>query len=469
MESRVIKTGLKNTIYVVGAQSISLLLGIARTLILPIFLGVENFGYWQVYLLYMSYVGVFSLGFNDGIYLRYGRYEYNDLPRKIFRSSIRVFIVIEIIIMLLVSTFIVFEPDPSKQLSMLWSSINIPIAGLTGVLIYVLQITNQLKKYSFYTILDKIITFAIIIVVFFLKIDNFIILIVADTLSKVLVLFLMINSCRGIIFGKGSGYKLALKETIANISVGMKLMLANFAGMLVLGFGRFLVERFSSIQTYGTYSFAISTMNLVLVLITAIGLVIYPTLNRLDKGNYSNYFIKLNQILGVIIFGLLLAIFPLKIFISLFMPDYISIFSYLAIIFAIMFVQSKMQILINPYYKLLRKESVMLRANIVGLVISAILITPLYMLTKSVAMVAIGTLLAMTIRLYLSEIYLKKELNISNKKNIILEVLGMLIFIVCGLVGNSLIGVSVYLLIYSIFFIKRIKNAKIFIQYFLRK
>lgn len=469
MENRIIKTGLKNIIYVVVAQSISLLLGIARTLILPIILGVTNFGYWQVYLLYMSYVGIFTLGFNDGIYLRYGKYEYNDLPRETFKSSIRGFIVIELLIMVLASGIVMFEPDSSKQISMLWASINIPIAGLTGVLIYVLQITNQLKKYSFYTVLDKIVLLAIIIIVFLLKRDNFIIIIVADTLSRILVLGLLINTCREIIFGKGSRFNLAVKEIFENIRVGIKLMVANIAGMLVLGFGRFLIERTVSVEIYGTYSFAISTMNLVLVLITAIGLVIFPTLNRLEKSNYSNYFIKLNQILIIIIFGLLIALFPLKLFIISFMPDYISIFQYLSIIFAIIFVQSKMQILINSYYKLLRKESMMLNLNIIGVIIVILLIIPLYMITKSVVMVSFGTLLAMLIRLYISELYLKKEQAILNNKNIILEVLGLLIFIVCGFVDNLFIGLTTYLLIYLIFLIKQIKDVKAFIQYFLRR
>lgn len=468
MDDRVIKTGIKNTIYVVGAQSINLLLGIARTLILPILLGLTNFGYWQVYLLYMSYVGIFSLGYNDGIYLRYGKYEYEDLPKEIFRSSIRIFIIIQLVIMLVTSTFIISEPDSSKQLSIFWASLNIPIAGLTGVLIHVLQITNQLKKYSFYTILDKVAVLIIIITMLSLKIDNFIIIIVADTLSRVLVLGLMMNSCREIIFGKGSGPNLAFKETFENIRVGIKLMIANFAGMLVLGFGRFLIERTESIETYGTYSFAVSTMNLVLVLITAVGLVIYPTLNRLDKSNYSSYFIKLNQILVVFGFGLLIVMFPLKIFIISFMPEYVDIFKYLSIIFAIIFVQSKMQILINPYYKLLRKENMMLNANLVGVIIAAMFIIPLYMMTKSVTMVAIGTLIAMMIRLYLSEISLKKEQGIANNRNIIIEVLGLFIFINCGLLDNIYLGLTGYFIIYLLFILFHLKELKGLFKIFLR-
>ena len=149
------------------------------------------------------------------------------------------------------------------------------------------------------------------------------------------------------------------------------------------------------------------------------------------------------------------------------MPDYVAIFEYLPIIFAIIFVQSKMQILINPYYKLLRKEKMMLNANIIGVLIAILLITPLYMLTKSITMVALGTLLAMMIRLYLSEKYLKKEQAIQCN-NMRIEILYLLIFIVCGYFKNLLLGFTVYSLFFLIFLFKQLKDIRVFIQY-LRK
>ncbi|WP_168733792.1 lipopolysaccharide biosynthesis protein [Metabacillus sediminilitoris] len=465
MENEVIKSGLKNSIIVVITQSVSLVLGILKILILPIMLGTTNFGYWQVYLLYISYVGVFTLGFNDGIYLRYGKYNYQDLPKKVFRSSIRVFISIQICIMLIVSLLILLEPDIEKQKALLWASINIPITGLSGVLIYILQVTNQIKKYSIYTILDKIIVLLIIILLFIFKTDQYILVVIVDTFSKVIVLAIMCYSCKDILYGKGINIKTAYKELFENISVGIKLMLANLAGMLVLGFGRFIIERFENVEVYGTYSFALSTINLLLVFISAVGLVIYPTLNRLEEKRYSKYFVELNNIMVIIVFGLLIFYFPLYVFISRVMNEYVQIFEYLPIIFAIIFIQSKMQILINPYYKLLRQEKAMLRANIVGVIIAILIIVPSYLINKSVLMVAIGTFLAMGIRLYLSEIYLKKILSINYKSNIIVEIFGIIIFIFFAYQSNLLIGFFGYLIVFCICLIRNIKTVNQFIRY----
>lgn len=451
MENQVIKSGLKNTIFVVLAQAVSFVLGIAKALILPIILGVTNFGYWQVYLLYLSYVGLFALGFNDGIYLRYGKYSYEDLPKPVFRTSIRLFMIIQLIITFVVLLIINLEPDANKKVAMIWASINIPIAGLTGVLIYILQTTNQLKKYSFYTVLDKIVILVIIGIIFIFKIEGFIFVIVADTLSKIVVLALMAYSCKDIIVGKGCGIKHAYDEIFENINVGIKLMLANLAGMLILGFGRFIVERFESIEVYSAYSFAISTINLVLIFITAIGLVIYPTLGRLDEKSYSKYFTSINEVLSILVFGLLLIYFPLYVFINNGMKEYVQIFEYLPITFSILFIQTKMQILINPYYKLLREEKEMLRANVIGLLMAMALIVPLYYIYRSVSVIALGTFLAMGVRLYLSEFYLKKKLAIKKNVNILIEIFGTLIFIILAYQNNKLFGFTGYFIFFILY------------------
>ena len=51
------------------AQALSIASSVATTLILPKFLGIESFGYWQLFLFYVSYIGFFHLGINDGVYL----------------------------------------------------------------------------------------------------------------------------------------------------------------------------------------------------------------------------------------------------------------------------------------------------------------------------------------------------------------------------------------------------------------
>jgi hypothetical protein len=51
------------------AQGVSFFASIAMSLLVPKVLGVETYGYWQLFGFYASYSGFFMLGLNDGIYL----------------------------------------------------------------------------------------------------------------------------------------------------------------------------------------------------------------------------------------------------------------------------------------------------------------------------------------------------------------------------------------------------------------
>ena len=62
----------------IGANLVTIMVSLIVTLILPKFISVEQYGYWQVYLFYTTYIGIFHLGITDGIYLRYGGKQYEE-------------------------------------------------------------------------------------------------------------------------------------------------------------------------------------------------------------------------------------------------------------------------------------------------------------------------------------------------------------------------------------------------------
>ena len=93
----------------------------------------------------------------------------------------------------------------------------------------------------------------------------------------------------------------------------------------------------------------------------------------------------------------------------------------------------------------MREEKSMLNANISGLIMAVVFILPAYFIYRSVLMVALGTLLAMVLRLYLSEYYLKRKLYLVYFSNIKLEILVLLVFILCAYQNNKLLGLFGYL------------------------
>ena len=59
-------------VFAVFAQGLSTAVSVILTLLLPKVLGVAEFGYWQLFIFYLGYVGFFHFGINDGVYLIHG-------------------------------------------------------------------------------------------------------------------------------------------------------------------------------------------------------------------------------------------------------------------------------------------------------------------------------------------------------------------------------------------------------------
>ena len=106
-----------NFSYVVLSNLLTVIVSSLVVLILPKIMGVEEYGYWQLYIFYLSYAGFVHLGWVDGIYLRYGGLEYADLDKENFFSQFLMLLIyltgIGILFFLGTSAFI---KDPAKCL-----------------------------------------------------------------------------------------------------------------------------------------------------------------------------------------------------------------------------------------------------------------------------------------------------------------------------------------------------------------
>lgn len=449
--SKIVSKAIQGFKFTFVAQVIVLVLGIMRSLVLPKILPVDEFGYWQVYLLYASYVGVFALGFNDGIYLIYGKYQYSELPFSTLRTTTKLYIAMLTFFTMSASILCLLLSDTNRRFAMIFVALNILTMGINGLLVYVLQITNQMKKYSFYSVIDKVIMLVSVVLISFLPNKCFQQVIVMDLFAKTIVTVALMIQCRELIWGKGVPIGIGIKEFLYDMKVGINLMIANLMGMFVVGLGRFVVDLFGDITEYAYYSFGISITNLVLVLIAAVSLVLYPALKRLSDDNYNKYFNKINSGLVIFNYFTLFAYFPAVMFVRSYLPDYTSMLPYLNLLFAIVILQSKMQILNNTFYKVLRKEKALLKANMSCVLIFVVLAFITFGLTKSVWFIAFSTFLAMLFQCYASEIYLRSKMNIQSLKSIIIEITYIVGFIVISSNSSLVFGLLIYLAIFIIF------------------
>ena len=427
-----IKSGsfFHNLSFVFGAQMLVLIISVLRAFILPKFLSIEGFGYWEIYWFYTSYVGIFCLGYNDGIYLNYGECNVDQLPMGQIRSGNRLYVLfLSLVTVLSVLVISRTVQDKRTAFSLYMAAINILIVGLTSLFIYVFQITAQFEKYSFFSVLDKVAVLLTILLLIIVNEKNFKYVVLADCFFKLIVLLLMMFRMPEMLFGSFSGVRQSFKFLFENIRVGIKLMVANLMSMLLVGAGKFIVQYYGDITDFAMYSFGVSITGLVLTGVTAISLVLYPTIKRIPQSSHSEIFHRVNASTRVLGLVSLLIYFPMYLFVEWFYPHYLSVLAYLYVLFLIVYFQCKISLLNNTFYKVMRLETKMLVANlscVLLFILLALLLFPRFPQMKTIAMC---TMIAMLIRCYSSEISLCKQLGIIPDKRILLELLIVSVFL----------------------------------------
>ena len=440
------KKAIDNTKIAILTQIIVLILGLIKSFLIPLIVSVESFGYWQIYLLYLPYIGLFFWGFNDGIYLRYGKYDYDKIPAKRFRGALKLFLsmlTVETVILFFLSFFI---KDYLKQIAIALVIVNIPIKGIYGSFIYILQITNNIKKYCIYSIVDKVIFLLVILVSLIFKIDSFIFLVIADIISSFLVTVMLIIENRVLLFGKSNELTKSFKEFKINIKAGINIMFASFMALLFSGVGKIFVERLGNIEEYAYFSFGMLIINLLLTLFSSISMVIYPMLKRLGKETYGEQYITLGKYFEMIASFALFSYFIACIGVEIFFKSYIPVLNYLNLLFGLAVFQGKINLLNITYYKLLREDKRML----FDYIISIIFFILLCLLMDTSYKISLVTLFIMGHRCIDSEVYLAKKMNITCKKDITNTLIMIGIFIISTGI-NLLVGFLAYLFYFIVY------------------
>ncbi|HCC00197.1 MAG TPA: hypothetical protein DEP42_03095 [Ruminococcaceae bacterium] len=443
MANGVIKQGISNVKYVLFSQFSYYLVMFFTSLVLPGLLGVIPNGYYQIYFFYTtSFVGLLHLGYNDGVFLKYGGYQYRDLPRRSFRSGTRIYVCMNALEMVVVIAIILFEKDPSKRFAFFFAALDIVAINLSSLLNYINQATGRIKLYSFIVVAEKAQLMAGLLIMLLLRRMDFHAVIVLDFAAKVVVLCINVYQCRDLIFGEHIPLKEAWGEYWDNIRVGIKLMIANLMAMMVLGAGKLFLERLGSVSDFSMYTFAANAINVAMMFISAVGLVLYPVLCRLPKNVLPYYFQRINRLLCAFIFCMMLLYYPMVPIIRYFLPHYTPVFQYLYLLFPIVIMQSKMQLLINNFYETLREEKAMMWANVSSVAIFVAIALPLFLWKHSVMVIVWTTLGVFVWRCYASELFLKKKMDIHHFRNIAEELgMGALFLLLNAFLGWEIAGI----------------------------
>lgn len=464
---------LENITYTFTANILTMLISIIMTLILPKFLGVTDYSYYQLYIFFISYVGFFHFGWIDGIYLKIGGMEYNDLEKSNYVTQFWMLNVLEIIIAAIISIFALFTiKNIDKSFVLISTSVCGVITILRTYLLFILQSTNRIKEYAKYTRVDRFIYFALVIVFLFLGFKNYKIILYIDIFSKLVALVLCANKMKDIVFGKLNISKNTLLEIFENISIGIKLMLANIASTLIIGVVRFGIQKNWDIETFGKISLTLNISNLLMTFINAVAVIMFPLLRREEERNLPKIYVILRNTLMIFLYMMLIFYYPIKLILSTWLPQYADSLRYMALLFPICIYESKMSMLINTYLKSFRKEKSMLIINTISLILSLILTILSVFILNNLTWAILSIVFLLGFRCVIGELVLTKIMNILIYKDIILETVLTAIFIISSWFINNMFCSIIYTCFYLIYvFIKRkdIKRTILLFKKILRK
>ena len=352
--------------------------------------------------------------------------------------------------------YIEYQGDYDKRIIIICTGVSVILVLPRILLQYILQSTNRIREYATLTIVEKIGYVVCVAVAMLLGTDQYIFFIVADQIGKMCSLICSTYHCRDLLKAKPDPIGKACKEAVKNISIGIKLVFANIAGMFIIGIIRLSVEAQWDVVTFGKISLTISISNLLMVFIRAVSLVMFPALRRTAASKISEIYVLMRTGLMIPLLGMLVFYYPAKVLLSVWLPQYADSLVYMALLFPMCVFESKMSMLIETYMKTLRKEKWLLLVNVTTVSLSVVitLITTYWLHNLDLAVASIVFLLAF--RCVFAELLLSTVLDVNVKTDIVLELALTIIFIGASWFVGGIAGLAIYAVAYLVYlFIKR--------------
>ena len=454
---------LSNFSVALGAQGLSTLVGLLTSLIVPKLLGVADFGYWQLFIFYTTYLSLFTLGLNDGVYLIEGGKRRDETNKKQLASQFWVecgyqFIFAGIIVTVALSG--VFDGD--RSFVILMTAVYLLLNNCSNFFGYLFQAMNESKLYSISTIINCTCFLAPLLVM----------LVTGDSDFRHYVFFYAIARLASLGFSLWKGrdflhaglvdiqtsFRLAWKS----IRAGSKLLLSTIAGSLILGIARFMVDANWGIEEFSIVSLAVSITSFVMTLVSQASMVLFPALRQAEKDEAVNFYLAASNGLDVLLPLTYVLYAPMAALLTWWLPQYEASFTFFALLMPLCIFNSRMGVVGNTFLWVLRKESRLLAINIATLGISALFAVVGTFCFHSIGIVFGGAVLAVIVRSLYTEWYIGREFEVQK----ISSMAGSIVITICFAIATALlplwtawIVITVICALYSITNIKRFKWA----------
>lgn len=440
---------VKDSTWAFLSQVVSLFSSLIISFILPKFIGVETFGYWQLFMLYTSYVGILHFGFSDGLYIKLGGSDFKKIDYQTYTPQIRLVVLIQVIFaaLLFVYSYTYIKGDDQKQLVLYCLSAFILIDNTYKLLSFIFMATGEMIFYSKTVMLEKsIFSIAVLMCLLYIDGSNVKYIIFIYLVCHLIVCCLSIKKYRNFF----SHYKCNFLQTCLNIynncKIGIVLMASNIMATLIVGSCKFIVERFWDIETFSKISFSLTISTFLLFFISQISYVLFPFLRKVSPTTQGEILTKATFGLTCGSFFAFSLIFPIYGLLYFWLPKYHESLYFLTILAPICIYEIRTNLLYNTFFKNLSKVNELLIINTITILVSLMLygISVFY---NSLDLIALSILITIILRSVIMQLRLYKLYN----KHIDSLLIWDLLFTTIVIISFHYGGLKMLLLIYIVF------------------
>lgn len=440
-----------NIIRIFSANFLSMISGIIIGFVVPAILSVESYSFVKTYAFYISYIGFLHFGFVDGMYIKYGGKSPSETDKAELKGEHKVFLLMQLIV---TAIFLIFAFINKDVIIFLMGLSIIPVNTYSFHQLYY-QATGQFKGYAkvcyVYTLIYLLLNIFLAMV---FRSENKILYCITTLVAYgIAFLFLEYKFYKST---KGIKAKYNLKA-LKNVKVGFFILLGNLSVMMFYAIDRWFIKIFFDVNSFAYYSFAISMLNIINLLVSAVSVTFYNYLSKGEKEDevkkLKNYFLILGGFAS-------LGYFAFAAIVSIMIKKYIPALSIISISFAAYPYMIVINALYVNLYKARKNERRYVKVVFFMVVISAIYNTIAMFISKTPEAIAVATTFAF-ITWYIYSIKDFKYLNISKKEFLYLFVL-LSSFLVLANKFNWLVGglsyLGILLVVNFIMFNKEIKE-----------
>ncbi len=431
-------------------QALLLIFGLVQSLIIPKYLSTADYGYWQLFLLYMAYVGILHFGFLDGMLVRWAGKEFADIKQEIpvaFRFLLlEQFLVVGVLALVLIAIDLPFLEIGLAVLA------NAIIVNTLTFFIFTAQAVKRFKLVTAVNISRGALFLLLVLALFAGGMLGYGDLYLATIVTGFILLILFAVHLRDSLFSQVTPGKSLRTYGKENISIGLFVLLGNFMAVLLTTVDRLTVSSFFPITQFAQYTFAMSMCAVVIMFVQAVSLVFFPYLS----GSSSELRARAHQLLrpAITIFwaGALVMYFPFTAWVEFYLPHYTASLPLMAILLCMIGFSSQIQILHVNFFKAYRKQ----RMYFVLAGISLACAVALYLLAATLfgtlASIAITAVISSLLWYLLNEFSLRRFVSMDVQELVkwllVIGVYAGAFLVTSALVQGWVFGMVVYLIIF---------------------